>query len=211
MADINPPAWRNGACSTFQHWEFNKKPKLDKFPAPDPDTEPMQPETDKNPYSLPFAPPMDRPWLIVRAVRPPSTEWRPGFAKRKGVWRIEPPDGIFGRIPNAGKDKGKKEIRVQVTYYRTDSDLDVLISDAALSRAPANLIQIVPMANGWTHGTWTWHTTCGVEEILFIECDDVVYIDQVVVDTICECPNRRDPKSPKPKTKRPRTSDRRRR
>src|SRR5215510_11182229 len=96
MADKQPAPWRKkDPCYTFQHWKFNKKPQLVPLADGTNDTEPMNPEIDRNPFNLPYTPPMKRPWLIVRQVRPPHTGWLPGFANKQGVWRLAPPDYIF--------------------------------------------------------------------------------------------------------------------
>lgn len=202
MSDLQKPPWRTQPRqpgSTFQHWEFSTAPELDDTLTP-PDTEEIKPEFELNPFALPVGGP--GPWLRVRSFRPPATNWLPVHAGRTGVWRIESPDFMFGRIPNAGPTPDLKLIRVQITYFRLAADPQVQIKWAGGDTGPTPVPAVpIPAGNGWLHAKWDFEITCSSEEAISISCAEIVYIDQVVVDTICN-PDRRFLREEKPPKKR---------
>ncbi|HYL89789.1 MAG TPA: hypothetical protein VEU32_13605 [Burkholderiales bacterium] len=213
MADINKPAWRGAAGSTFQHWTFSTPPNLgNPTPAPwdpnlilPPDTEKMKPDEVSNSYGKPF--------LVVSDVDGAHNSWNPGYATRTGVWRLEPYDKgnahLNGNmnmwIPNCVHRDLQKCIRVQVTYYRVTFDPDVsVIAQGRPVTEKQPVVQQLPQ--GWTHKTWEFWTSCDINgEQIDIDASGAVYIDQVVVDTYCPCDDRqRKPKRPPKRTRKTR-------
>ena len=214
--DRNPPAWRGRPLTTFQHWSFDQPPPS--YPqVSGPDCGPQAPEKSANPY----AKKPDDLAFWVRGLAPPRTDWEDVHFGMQGVWRLEPSEwpegsGYMGwgylsfTIANADKAAHGKEIRVQVT---TRDVMGPPVLDVQESQPPPRYWKRiamklqgnpVPLANGATHRTYAGSTSdCPASELVEVyptwtgPGDDprgVLYVDQVVVDTICRPAGTKDKK-----------------
>lgn len=165
--DLNPPTWRGQPHSTFQHWTFP------------PNNPSGQPDEWVNPNGTPIMSTTD------------NAQYFAEFGGRIGVWGFPGDNHLRFDVPNHDNpDAAYKVIWVQVTWFGAGlPGVDGITS----SETPLNLVgdpHTIQLADGWFHTTW---------ELTVKECPDFetiwvrnlnptgapLYIDQVVIDTIC--------------------------
>lgn len=130
-------------------------------------------------------------------MKPRHTEWLPWFAGKKGVWRVASPDRMFGGVPNAGSSKDPKKIRVQITYFRVSVDPDVTISypeNPGWDDLRPAKTRSVSASKEWANTARDFELTCTTEELVRISGEGVMYIDQIIIDTVRECPRKEEPR-----------------
>ncbi|MGH7242414.1 MAG: hypothetical protein ACREJD_03230 [Phycisphaerales bacterium] len=169
--DLNPPPWRGQPDTTFQHWGF-----LPNSPSGAPDS------GLNNPNGTPIMTPSDG-----------GVFYDPTFGDRIGVWGVTGGSLRF-HIPNDNDpDAIAKFIWIQVTWQgqalpgisgvsSTDHDFS-LVGDPHTD----------PLGGGWNHTTWQFSLKeCPEFEDVFLSNNDPtgapLFIDQVVIDTICIVP-----------------------
>ena len=170
--DLNPPEWRGEEGSTLQIWEF--------FSADNP----AAPDVDQNPYGSAVAEVTgDFPFTQWLSVDPVDTT-------AEGVWRFE--DYMRLDIPNQPIDNPYKLIRIQLTLS-TGDDADMPADIAIMAdgtEVPADQISFLGMTQ---LSEYYYHATYDIviypnptEESIYIQPRDcTLYVDEVVVDTIC--------------------------
>ncbi|MBX3380546.1 MAG: hypothetical protein KF805_10660 [Phycisphaeraceae bacterium] len=167
--DLNPPPWRGQLHSTFQHWTF---PVANPSGAPD---------VWNNPSGTPQMTPSD------------NSQYFPEFNGRTGVWCLPLEGDLRFRVPNDNDpDALYKIIWIQVTW------LGAILPDAGGESSTGKPFQLtadpqtVQLPDGWNHTTWEFIIPeCPDFEIAFLRnlATAPLYIDQVVIDTICIVPS----------------------
>ena len=176
-AEWLPPPWRGEPNSTLQVWEF------------DTGENPAQPDLDENPFGTAEATvygEFDFPL--------PDTWWiDDGIDGHQGVWNIGGMIGLF--IPNDPVLRPLKKIRLQLIYdggHTTDPDvpfdpwITVVASDGATTTDFQTVAETVldPVFTQVTYDIVLEPNPS--EEMIWIQpryCQ--LYIDAIVVDTIC--------------------------
>ena len=195
--DHNPPPWRGQPLSTFQHWTFpGPTPHYDKPIGPD--SGPQAPDKHRNPYVTP----LNTLEVWVRGLHPPKVEWLDTIFGMNGVWRLETVEwgGAWAwgylqfDIPNADRKGHMKDIRIQVTSREVAGPPDVFMNEMQPPPKYWAKVDIVPdglpvtLPNGTTHRTFKAELPdCPSAEhmTVFAPAGGAIYVDQVVVDTIC--------------------------
>jgi hypothetical protein len=193
--DHSPPPWRGQPLTTFQHWDFSKPPALD---PPGPDSAPQAPDRSQNPFAKGVADLR----VIVRGVLPPQVEWLPAFFGAQGLWRLERVTiawaPVFGYlefvIKNAAQPAHTKEVRVQITSHEVSGAPRIFMMKGVPPPGRYERVDIeqegpaVPLAGGLTHRVFvSQYKDCPQDEFFVVKPPEggVIYVDQVVVDTIC--------------------------
>jgi hypothetical protein len=160
--DLFPPDWRGAAGSTFQEWQFSTNAN----PAP--------PSIDGNPYGDPLA-------QITGQY--PYTRWKSTDQGHQGVWTFE--DFMILDLPNNPVPNDTKLIWIQITYYAANGTDPELFADPMETTVETINKQQID-AYYW-HGTYqlTLHPNPAHEFVYIAPRDCTVFVDQVVVDTIC--------------------------
>ena len=175
--DISPPAWRGQPNSTLQIWEFGS------------DENPVQPDVDDNPYGTAEATvygefdfPLRDTWWIDDEI-----------AGHQGVWNVGGSMGI--EISNDPELRPQKLIRVQITYdgghavdpsIPFDPWIDVVASDGAIV-TDFQLVAETILDPVFTHAVYdlVLEPNPGHETIWIQPRYCQVYVDEIVIDTIC--------------------------
>lgn len=171
------PTWRGDPGTTYQAWGF------------DSDNSPADLDINLNPYGLPSAtitgidPPLGPPAFI-----PPNTFWKDDDNGHQGVWRLYGDSTLQLHIPNNPVQNDQKIIWFQMTYYAsgtTGAEPEFFtypdnVSVTQVSKIPVD-------ANYYFHAAWeiTIEPNPDEEWIILRPRDCTLYIDEVVVDTIC--------------------------
>ncbi len=171
--DVLEPAWRGQPNTTLQAWSFD----TDANPAF------LDPSLDMNPYGTPVA-----EVFTPDTGFPMQTYWMSSDGGHDGVWRIYGDDYLLLHIPNTENTgpETSKEIWLQITY-----------SAGSIERKPQ--LQVMPSAVSIEHVQETvidalyYHDIFKItlvpnpseEWIAIMPRDCTLYIDEVVVDTIC--------------------------
>jgi hypothetical protein len=205
--DLNSPAWRGIQGSTFQQWDFH-------FISPSTSRQYsascVSLEGNKTPWGHRGPPDqVDNPfqeqsgvcveyktmWALTDQI-----EWLKEYNGRQGVWRLNIDPSHFNSIefiiPNKFSQKVKsKETQVQITYegVKLHPIVRILIllpgKDTGYTYLkPENEYQSGVLPEGWLHRTFSFKTDfCPGFENVQISSPDrgEIYIDKVVVDTIC--------------------------
>jgi hypothetical protein len=161
--DLYPPPWRGLPGSTYQQWEFSTN------------ANPAAPTYVNNPYGTPSA-------MVLGNF--PYTRWKNTDYGHQGVWQFE--DFMVFMLPNADIQNPVKYIWVQVTYSADGG------ADPMLFTIPPD-VGVVQTVNKTQLDAYYWHGTYlltiepnPVSEQLWLEPRDcTIYVDQVVIDTIC--------------------------
>jgi hypothetical protein len=193
--DHSRPAWRGQPLTAFQHWDFSKMPPLD---TAGPDSEPQAPDRSQNP----FAKGVEDLRVTVRGVLPPQVEWLPAFSGAQGVWRLERVTiggaPVYGYlefvIKNAARPAHTKEVRVQITSHEVSGAPRLFMMKGVPPPGRYSRVDIeqegpeISLAGGLTHRVFVSHyKDCPQDEFFSLYSPEggVIYVDQVVVDTIC--------------------------
>ena len=164
--DLNPPEWRTDPAgqnaTTLQVWEFGT------------DANPAAPDLVANEYGAPLA--------TIQGTFP-ATRWKSEDQGHFGVWKFE--ESMVLEIPNSPTPNEYKELWIQVTYY-SDEGLDpsiLTIPDATEVEVIAN----VPLDDWYRHGTYRVRIEPNPdsETVYITPALCTLYVDEVVVDTIC--------------------------
>ena len=171
------PSWRGDANTTYQAWGFDN------------DNNPADLDIDVNPYGDPTAevigvdPPLGPPDFI-----PPNTYWKDTDNGHQGVWRIYGDSNLRMYLPNNPVQNDRKEIWLQMTYYAsgtTGALPEFFVYPASASLDMVSKIQLDE--HYYYHATWliTIEPNPDAEWVTLRPRDCTLYIDEVVVDTIC--------------------------
>lgn len=168
--DLNPPPWRGQPHSTFQHWTFP------------PTNSSGSPTEWSNPNGTPNMSASD------------NSQYFPEFEGRTGVWGFPGGNHLRFDIPNNDNpDAIYKLVWVQVTWFGAGLPG---VEGTTSNDTPLGLIadpQTIQLPDGWFHTTWLFSVKeCPDFEIVFLGNTNPtgapLYIDQVVIDTICIVP-----------------------
>lgn len=167
--DLYTPDWRGEPTATYQHWSFD---------AQWPDYDYIVPETYTNPYGEPY----------INATQ--WEAWYDVYEGRQGVAYVDYYDYFEMYIPNHDMDWPDKFIYLQVTYHPSGltPEPDVYLPSGDQETVTLQDHQV--LADGWIWDLWYIHIwpNPDLEEIDFYggpSGDPGLYIDQIVIDTIC--------------------------
>ncbi|MFO0861104.1 MAG: hypothetical protein U0570_11140 [Phycisphaerales bacterium] len=169
--DLNPPSWRGQPDSTFQEWTF-------------------QPNATSGPANPGYVNPNGVPTM---SASDGGTFWTESFGNRIGVWGLTNGSLNF-RVPNDNdQDAIAKFIWIQVTWFGQVPPLVSGVSSTDHDFSPLGDPQTIQLADGWMHTTWQFSLKeCPAFEDIFVSGATLtgapIYIDQVVIDTICIVP-----------------------
>ena len=171
------PSWRGDDNTTYQAWGFDN------------DNNPADLDIDLNPYGDPTAevigvdPPYGPPDFVA-----PNTYWKDTDNGHQGLWRIYGDSSLRLYLPNNPVTNDYKEIWLQLTYYASGEtgampEFFVFPENAAL-----NLISKIQVdEHYYYHAIWQIIIEPNPDEewVTLQPRDCTLYIDEVVVDTIC--------------------------
>jgi hypothetical protein len=206
--DLDPPSWRGMEGSTFQSWGF-------KFAADtiikETQTACRSLDDNKTPWGHRGSPDkVDNPYqqqtgiCVEYKTMWPMTDkidWLEEYNGRQGVWRLKDDSSDFSSIafiiPGIFSEKAtSKETRVQITYttYNKHPKVKILIlprdKSTDYTYIQANYeYQSALLPNGWLERTFVFDSeNCPLFENVRIlpHTRDEIYIDNVVIDTICQ-------------------------
>lgn len=160
--DLYPPPWRGDPRSTYQRWEFGD---ANLNPLPDESLSPFTP---------------------LPAEVTPAGDWLDYWQSHNGVWPLS--GEIVIPIHNFPEPLPEKRIWVQITWNPQPTFQDVLVegwTDPGVL-AGAEVVNTIDLGEQYP---WT-HTTFEIilqpnPEIEYIRIDGDIWIDEVVIDTIC--------------------------
>lgn len=165
--DYNPPPWtRGGPGTTYQKWEFGTD---DATPSPEAD----------------YINPLGEAGLEVTGTAP-WTVWLADDHEHGGVWKFE--DYIQVDIFNFDQENPYKEIWVQLTFAADGMDgLNPILSTVPAATGAAEVIHKEQIDD------WYWRATYSLiielnpsSETIYIQPRDcTMYLDELVIDTIC--------------------------
>jgi hypothetical protein len=158
--DLFPPAWRGSADTTFQEWTFD----TDQYPD-------WQPEQADNPYGQPYIHTLDG-----------GEHWDDSLpGDRFGIFTVSS-DTVFVELPNVPAANDWKLVYVQMTWWLSPPPDP--ISDPP---GQVNLIQELSLPTAWGYSSWEiWIPGNPPSETISFEAySGTLYMDQLVVDTIC--------------------------
>ena len=161
--DLNPPEWRGAPGSTFQHWNFD---------GVGPYTLPMAPDVWDNPYGTP----------TLDLVDPEYTcEVLPEYEGRTGILYAD--EDIILTIPNQPIENDYKDFILQVVWHWDGAPGYILEpSGAEIVDWQFN----VDLGGGWYYDYIHYHYDYNPDmETLTLSTYSQLYIDQIVIDTIC--------------------------
>jgi len=191
--DIDPPVWRGMPNSTMQAWEFDTEPG--------PGEVTFAPDDSRNEYGTPLATLYGKFELPQR-----DTWWFEEVSGHEGVWNVGGAIGLY--IPNDETPREYKFIRLQLTFdgghalenVPFDPWIDVTSSEGPLEVSFPQT-QSTQLDDVFTHAVYDIVLQPNrSDETIWIQpryCQ--VYIDEIVVDTICSdgdpAPNVPEPSS----------------
>ncbi|MFH1614689.1 MAG: hypothetical protein ABIG61_06370 [Planctomycetota bacterium] len=164
--DLTPPSWRTDppgeGLTTFQAWEFST------------DTNPAIPDIDNNPFGVAQA-------TIVYDA--PFIPWINMDEGHQGVWYVC--DWIEVDIPNSSVSNPLKYVWIQLTYSAGGA------ADAQIFSVPDmisfDIITKYQIDDYYWHGAYlvTLEPNPAAETIYILPRDCSIYIDELVIDTLC--------------------------
>jgi hypothetical protein len=173
--DVLPPAWRGQANTTLQAWSFDTA------------ANPAVLTLDENIYGTPSA-----TIHVTDTGFPQETFWKATNGNgHVGVWRIHGSDYLLLDLPNTPTTdpSSSKEIWLQITYSAgTDEAEDVKPEIQTLpSYASLELIQSTVVDSLYYRDVYRIRLVPNPteERIAILPRYSNVYIDEIVVDTIC--------------------------
>jgi hypothetical protein len=168
--DYNPPPWRGGENTTSAQWLFNDA----SYDLVAPDVFSSNPTLAAGTFSIEYD--------------PPDTVWLSSWNGASGVWRLESPSNITMEIPNFDNDGLQKEIWMQLTYIADGAGEPFIYTDPLFS---GEVTTSDPVADG-LYWNITYHIIIEpnpASETIWIQpLDCTLYLDQIVIDTICTVP-----------------------
>lgn len=205
--DAQSPAWRGAEGSTFQQWDFLFAPahtensSVEKCLPSDRNKTPWGqrglPDKADNPYERQSGICLEykTPWSITNSV-----DWLKEYKYRGGVWRLDAHRAGFNfidfTIPGRFLSEVKsKETQVQLTYsgFKTQPVVKILVlspenDEQPITLTPVSEYQSKPPAGGWEQRTYVFKLNfCpSFENVQVFPAEYTeVYIDKVVIDTLC--------------------------
>jgi len=178
--DYNPPTtWsRTDPGATYQIWEFSTEYE----PAmsyPD-----ILPEDSSNPGN---------PVVNMTGGFMENTVWQAEYPQGSGhfgIWGFE--EDMIASIPNFNEDNPIKEVWVQMTYLADEAPILWLLPEGSIPDGGyMSLVdQTAPDAAGFVNATWygTMEPNPTMEEIWIRPAECTLYVDELVIDTICRVP-----------------------
>jgi hypothetical protein len=165
------PEWRGQANTTLQAWSFD---------TPD---NPGLVTLDGNPYGTPSA-----EVFVPDTDYPRQTYWMPSDSDHTGVWRIYGDNYLMLYLPNTqvtGADS-YKEIWLQITYSAGSIDRKPQIQTLP-EYAALDVVQSTVVGNLYYHDIFRIILKPNPTEewIAILPRDCTLYVDEIVVDTIC--------------------------
>jgi hypothetical protein len=171
--DLRPPDWRGGLNSTLQVWEFSD------------DDNTALPTFDDNPYGTAVA-----TVYGCFSCGSPDAFWLEEHSGHSGVWNIGVAMSLD--IPNDPTLRPLKWIRLQITYDGGDATPEPqpwIVVEAADGAEVTEcvLVEQIPLEGGYVHDTYDLAVEPNPSnEVIWLQphyCE--IFIDQIVVDTIC--------------------------
>jgi hypothetical protein len=158
--DLYPPSWRGSLDTTFEHWTFD----TDQYPT-------WLPEQADNPYG--------QPYIHTLGGGEHWDDSLPG--DRFGIMTTSS-DTVCVELPNVPTQNDWKLVYVQMTWWH-NAPPDP-ISDPP---GQVNLIQELSLPTAWGYSSWEiWIPgNPPSETVSFVADSATLYMDQLVVDTIC--------------------------
>ena len=163
--DVNPPPWRYSPGSTFQVWEFSTADN------------PAMPDDSTNPES---------PSVLIAGNFIDGTFYNETYAGHQGVWLFE--DEMIATIPNFNQLNPTKEIWVQMTFFADGvANLYVLPEGDENELVIMDQGETEALGGGWYQSTFhaTLEPNPTMEEIWIRPAECTLYVDELVIDTIC--------------------------
>ena len=173
--DVLEPTWRGQADTTLQAWSFD----TDDNPAY------LDPSLDMNPYGTPVAE------VFTPDTGPfPDTYWMAEDNSHDGVWTLYGSDMLLLYLPNTDNTgpETSKEIWLQITYSAGSIERKPkLQTDPAYQVGNLEEIQSTVVDELYYHDVFKITLVPNpIEEWIAIKPRDcTLYIDEIVVDTIC--------------------------
>ncbi|MCK4342900.1 MAG: hypothetical protein KAY37_14395 [Phycisphaerae bacterium] len=174
--DLYPPPWdRYGPTSTYAHWKFDSEPD---------DPLNIAPEEGYNPFGV---------CLIEVPAAGIYDEWWNTYQGRQGVWYIDYYDWMQIRCDNYPEPQPLKIIYLQITWWPEDNGDRPRPKVWGVPPEVGNfdLVHEEQLADGWMYGRW-YQTIEPNPDHEWIDIwsegggsTDYLYIDQIVIDTIC--------------------------
>lgn len=170
--DLCPPAWRTSppgqGTTTFQVWEFST------------DDNPADPDEVYNAFGDPSA------TVENVGLRTYWKEWDPYEGDHQGVWRLYSDGDIRLDIPNSPYPDDRKRIWIQITFSAGAGHDPELIVVPPMTGV-VDLIQQTQLDDYYYHGVYEIivEPNPPSEQIYIMPRDCTVYVDEIVVDTIC--------------------------
>lgn len=171
--DLYPPIWRTSPpgqdATTHQVWEFSQGPA-----GPHPNPVIVAPDVDNNQFG-------DAQAAVYGEF--PYALWKATDNGHQGVWRFE--DYIQLDVPNSPTPNEYKDIWLQITYSAGYGHTPLILTQPFYSAIETvNVVQL---------DQYYWHVTYHVRiepnpdfESIYIQPRDCsVYVDEIVLDTIC--------------------------
>jgi len=165
--DVNPPPWsRSDPGATYQQWEFGT------------DDNPVGPDVVDNLAGEPL--------VSITGGFIDNTFHYDEYAGHFGVWGFE--DEMIATIPNFGNKNPLKEIQVQITFWADGiANLSALPAGDDGKYAVMDQGATTDLGGGWYQATFTASIQPNPisEEISISPAECTLYVDELVVDTIC--------------------------
>lgn len=160
--DLYPPDWRHDPGSTYQAWEFSTN------------ANPAIPDELLNPYGDPTA-------AIAGSF--PYTRWKSEDMGHQGVWTFE--DYMLLTIPNNPVPNELKLIQIQITFYADAGSTPEILTLPEFGELDE--IHKIQIDDYYWHGTYllSIEPNPDSEQIYILPRDCTLYVDELVVDTIC--------------------------
>jgi len=167
--DYNPPSWIGEPGTTYQLWAFGD------------DTNPSGPDDYTNTNGVASL-------QVVGA--PPQAYWKDEDLGHYGVWRFE--DEMIINIPNFPDPNPYKEVWLQMTFNADGATPEASAPDVFLTPTGGTgnwmtLIDIVPDDDNYWNATFQgfMYPNPRGETISIRPRNCSIYIDDIVIDTIC--------------------------
>ena len=177
--DIFLPPWsRTDSGTTHQIWEF------DTPVAPAETYDPIAPDSSSNPGN---------PVVNMTGGFLEYTTWYdvyPQGSSHTGVWGFE--IEMIASIPNYEVPNPVKEVWVQLTYLADEAPVLWLLPEGDLGSATLMSLANETLADADGFVTGAWHSIIEpnptMEEIWIRPAECTLYVDELVIDTICTVP-----------------------
>ncbi|HUW20967.1 MAG TPA: PEP-CTERM sorting domain-containing protein [Sedimentisphaerales bacterium] len=170
--DYNPPPWtRGGPGTTYQKWEFGASG--------------VTPPADEVGQGNPG------PSSLIVHDTGTATVWMPtvtpaaGVPEASGVWKIGSSDSIEITIQNFDEQNPYKEIWLQMAWWSDENP--VIYATVPGGTGELWPVLVDQQSPGWNLATWKWHIEPNPEAETIIISPGLcaLYVDQIVIDTIC--------------------------